>query len=166
MEMPKRKRTRLKWYDYSSNGAYFITICTKDRKELLSKIATNNENKCADNQLNRYGKIAKIQIEELENRYKNVKVDKYVIMPNHIHLLISIDNQAVGASPNPTISDIICTLKSIVTRLCHTQGLKDRYLFQSSFHDHIIRGEKDYIKIWEYIDTNVIKWEYDCFYNA
>ena len=72
----------------------------------------------------------------------------------------------LGASPCPTISDIICAFKSITTRICKKEGLKEEQLFQSSFHDHIIRGEKDYEKIWEYIDENAEKWEEDCFYNS
>lgn len=165
MELPKRKQTRLKDYDYSSPGTYFITICVKDRKQLLAKIIVGQGLAPAENQLTQYGNIAKEQIEMLENRYSGIKIDKYVIMPNHIHILISCRKTA-GASPCPTISDIICTFKSITTRLCKKQGLNEKYLFQSSFHDHIIRGEKDYQKIWEYIDTNVIKWEKDCFYTV
>ena len=165
MDLPKRKPTRLKGYDYSTPGAYFITICVKDRKQLLSKIIVGQGLAPAENQLTIYGNIAKEQLELLENRYNGIKIDKYVIMPNHIHILISYEMPA-GASPCPTISDIICTFKSITTRFCKKEGLNEKHLFQSSFHDHIIRGEKDYQKIWEYIDTNVIKWEKDCFYNS
>ena len=86
-------------------------------------------------------------------------------MPNHIHILISNYEMAAGASPCPTISDIICSFKSITTRICKMNGLQEQYLFQSSFHDHIIRNDKDYNKIWKYIDTNVLRWEKDCFFN-
>ena len=165
MELPKRRPTRLKEYDYSTPGAYFITICVKDKKQLLSKIIVGQGLAPAENHLRLYGKIAKEQIELLENRYQGIKIDKYVIMPNHIHLLISNYEMTAGASPCPTISDVICTFKSITTRMCKKEGLKEQHLFQSSFRDHVIRGEKDYQKIWEYIDTNVIRWEKDCFYN-
>lgn len=165
MELPIRKPTRLKGYDYSSSGVYFITICTKDRKQLLSKITVGQGLAPAENKLTRYGKIAREQIELLENRYKGIKIDKYVIMPNHIHILISNYEIAAGASPCPTISDMMCAFKSITTRECKKEELKTQHLFQSSFHDHIIRGERDYQKIWEYIDTNVARWEKDCFYN-
>ncbi|MBR2499711.1 MAG: transposase [Clostridia bacterium] len=163
MELSKRKRTRLKGYDYSSCGAYFITICIKDRKQLLGKIVGQGLAP-AENQLTIYGRIAKEQIELLESRYEGIKIDKYVIMPNHIHILISNYEMTAGASPCPTTSDVICTFKSITTRMCRKEGLKEQHLFQSSYHDHIIRGENDYKKIWNYIDTNVIKWEDDCFY--
>ena len=162
--LPKRKATRLKGYDYSTQGAYSITICVKDKKEILSRIIVGQGLAPAENQLTIYGKIATEQIEELENRYKGIKIDNYVVMPNHIHLLISNYETAAGASPCPTISDVICTFKSLTTRLCKNNGLKEKQLFQNSFHDHIIRGEADYKKIWEYIDTNVLQWKKDCYY--
>ena len=165
MELPKRKSTRLKGYDYSTPGAYFITICTHNKEKILSSITVGEGLAPPENELTIYGNIVKEQIELLENRYKGIEIDKYVIMPNHIHILISNYNMAAGASPCPTISDIICAFKSITTIMCKKEGLKAQHLFQSSFHDHIIRGEKDYQKIWEYIDTNVIRWEKDCFYN-
>ncbi len=164
MDLPKRKATRLSGYDYSTPGAYFITICTKERKPLLSEIIVGQGLAPAENRLNRFGNIAREQIELLEKRYKSIRIDKYVIMPNHIHLLLF--QGSAGASPCPTISDIICTFKSITTRLCRKNGLLESRLFQSSFHDHIIRGEEDYLEIWEYIDTNVAKWEKDCFYDS
>ncbi len=85
-------------------------------------------------------------------------------MPNHIHILISLEDKTAGASPCPTISDIICTFKSLTTRLCRENRFKDKQLFQASFHDHIIPDRYDYDKIWEYIDRNILKWEQDCFY--
>lgn len=164
MELPKRKPTRLKGYDYSTPGAYFITICTKDRKCLLSEITVGQGLAPAETQLTIYGNIAKEQLELLELRYIGIKIDKYVIMPNHIHILISNYDMAAGASPCPTISDVMRSFKSITTRLCRKSGLTESHLFQSSFHDHIIRNKNDYEKIWEYIDSNILKWEKDCFY--
>ncbi len=164
-DFPQRKSQRLKGYDYATPGAYFITICVKERTELLSKIVVGQGLAPAENQLSVYGYIAKEQIDMLENRYAGIKIDKYVIMPNHIHVLISNYQTTAGASPCPTISEVICTFKSVTTRLCKKEGYDEPHLFQSSFHDHIIRDDKDYQKIWEYIDTNVIKWEKDCFYN-
>ena len=161
--LPKRKPTRLKEYDYNTPGAYFVTICTKDRKQLLSNIIVGQGLAPAENRLTIYGEIAKEQMELLENRYQGIKIDKYVIMPNHIHILMFVTGQTAGASPCPTISDVICSFKSLTTRMCKKEGLKEP-LFQTSFHDHIIRGENDYREIWEYIDTNVARWEIDCFY--
>ncbi len=165
MKLPKRKPTRLKDYDYSQNGAYFVTICTYNRERLLSEIFVGQGLAPAENKLTCYGNIVKDQIELLENRYEGITIDKYVIMPNHIHILVSICRNTAGASPCPTIPDVMCTLKSIATRMCKKEGLKEKHLFQSSFHDHIIRGEMDYRMIWGYIDTNVARWEEDCFYS-
>ena len=164
MDLPIRKRTRLKGFDYSLPGAYFITICTKVKKCILSHINVGQGLAPAENHLTIYGTVANEQICSLESRFEGIKIDRYVIMPNHIHILISLNAPTAGASPCPTISDIICAFKSIVTRLCREKGLKEKTLFQSSFHDHVIRGDEDYQKIAEYIDTNVIRWESDCFY--
>ena len=162
--LPKRKPTRLKGYDYSTPGAYFITICTHNKQCILGDIIVGQGLAPAEINLSQYGNIAKDQLLDLENRYKSIKIDKYVIMPNHIHLIMRINNPA-GASPCPTISDIICSFKSLTTRACNKSDNKTQKIFQTSFHDHIIRNEKDYKKIWEYIDTNAIKWKQDCFYN-
>ena len=164
MELPIRKPTRLKNYDYSSEGAYFITICTHNRKNLFSNIVGQGLAP-AEIQLSAFGKIANEEITDIEKRYKNIKFDKYVIMPNHIHAIIIIKNKSAGASPCPTLSDIICTFKSFTARKCHILNPKQK-IWQRSFHDHIIRGEQDYLKIWNYIDTNPQKWQDDCFYTS
>jgi len=78
-------------------------------------------------------------------------------MPNHIHLIVIIDDS--GGHGNPPLQNVIGQLKS------HTTNKFGNTLWQRSFHDHIIRGEKDYQKIWEYIDTNPLNWDKDCFYD-
>lgn len=108
MELPKRKPNRLKQYDYTLNGAYFITICTQNRKEILSEIIVGRGLAPAECKLSEYGKIAEQELLNLEKRYAGVKIDKYVIMPDHIHAIISINNDiTAGASPRPTLSDMI-----------------------------------------------------------
>ena len=164
MNLPKRKPTRLKEYDYATPGTYFITICTKDRRCLLSNIVGQGLAP-AENRLSIYGSIARQEIEALGQRYQSIQVDKYVIMPNHIHLLIT-NCKTAGASPCPTMSDVICTFKSITTRKCKMSGLRERQMFQQSFYDHVIRGEIDYKEIWEYIDNNVCRWAQDDLYSA
>jgi len=110
------------------------------------------------------------QIKLLECRYRGIKVDKYVIMPNHIHMIIVISKEE-GINPFPTkkqdLSNVIGKFKAGVTRIVGNAFMHSakNEIWQSSFHDHIIRNEKDYQRIWEYIDTNVIRWEKDCFYN-
>lgn len=154
MDYPRRKPTRLKGYDYSTNGAYFITICTQNRQCVLSEILDTCEIR-----LSEYGEITKKQIKAAQQRFPTVSIPQYVIMPNHIHLIMIL-NGSGGASPSPTVSDVICALKSQITRLCNYGGK----LFQRSFHDHIIRNEKDYMMISEYIENNPYKWEEDCFF--
>ena len=163
MDRTVRKSNRLKNYDYSTNGTYFVTICTDKRKNILSHIYVGQGLAPAVNQLSLYGKIAEEQLLLLENRYPTIKIDKYVIMPNHIHAIILINNEAAGASPCPTLSDVICTYKSLTTRFCKQKRNIFR-IFQTSFYDHIIRNEQDYLKIWQYIDTNPAKWSEDRFY--
>lgn len=163
MEFPKRKPTRLKNYDYSSNGYYFVTICSHNRKNIFSKIVGQGLAP-AEIELSAYGTIIQEQLLALENRFDGVRVDKYVIMPNHIHIILIINNETAGASPCPTLSDIICAFKSLTAKMCKSEFTTGK-LFQTSFHDHIIRGEKDYEKIWEYIHYNAQKWQEDCFYN-
>ena len=162
MELPKRKPTRLKNFDYSSNGYYFITICTHNRENIFCNIVGQGLAP-AEIKLSLFGEIANLEILDLEKRYENIKIDKYVIMPNHIHAIIAIRNKSAGASPCPTLSDIVCTFKSITTRKCHKLNSKQK-IWQTSFHDHIIRGEAAYLKIWDYIDKNPAKWVEDCFY--
>ena len=159
MKLPKRKPTRLKGYDYSTPGAYFITICVKDRKQLLSKIVEDDAFIVSQNNLSEIGLICDRYINNINIKYENVTVDKYVIMPNHIHLIIFLHGTMRASSPTKNIETIIRSFKTMVTKEIGNS------IWQRSYNDHIIRGEKDYRKIWEYIDTNPIKWELDCFYN-
>lgn len=168
MEKTQRKPTRLKDYDYSSQGYYFITICTKGKAKILCDIV--EEGLCAlpNIRLSNYGEIANNEIQNIDKHYDNVKIDKYVIMPNHIHLIVQITERI---NPFPTIkcdiSNIVGKFKAAVTRnvgKAFMPSAKEN-IWQTSFHDHIIRGEEDYLKIWNYIDTNPQKWKEDCFYS-
>ena len=157
MKLPKRKPTRLKNYDYSQNGYYFVTICTHKKEKLLCKIV--GEGLCALPKiiLSDIGKATDKAINFINQKYETISVDKYVIMPNHLHMIIKIEKLA-GGRGDPPLHKIIGELKSFTT---HIYG---KTLWQRSFHDHIIRNEKDYQKIWNYIETNSQKWEFDCFY--
>ncbi|MBR2976872.1 MAG: hypothetical protein IKC50_01180 [Oscillospiraceae bacterium] len=168
MDLPKRKPTRLAGYDYSEDGAYFITICTHNRKRLFSEIV-GAIHESPENKLTPYGKLAKQIIERLPDRY-HVSIPKYVIMPNHIHLIIEFyghnEKRAIRESPlhhRSVIDKLVGFLKMNLSKQIHST-YPDK-LWQRSYHDHIIRGEKDYRKIWEYIDTNPQRWASDCFYN-
>lgn len=170
MEFLKRKSPRLKGYDYSQNGAYFVTICTHNRKYLFSNII-GEINELLENKLTQYGEFAEQIIKILPDRF-NVSIPKYVIMPNHIHLIIEInndnENRAIRESPlqyhRSIVDKLIGFLKMNVSKKIH--NTESNIIWQRSYHDHIIRNEKDYQRIWEYIDTNVMRWKEDCFYNV
>ena len=159
-----RKPTRLKNYDYGSNGAYFITICTQNRKNILSEIISVEEG-FPLLKLTEYGKIADKWISELQNRYVNMTVGNYVIMPNHIHLLLTIANNDRRGDPSSTVVSAIGWMKYQITKdinvMRNTTGEK---VFQRSFYDHVIRNYEDYCEIAEYIQGNPFRWESDKLY--
>jgi REP element-mobilizing transposase RayT len=158
----------LKGYDYSRNGAYFLTLCVKDRAELLCEIVNGHA------ELTEYGRIVEHEIKNIPIIRKECIVDKYVIMPNHIHMIVQIvvvgdGNRPVCVEQEPradchppqrpkSISNMVQGLKGAVTRRV---GFS---FWQRSFHDHIIRDERDYDRIAEYIENNPQNWQNDCFY--
>ncbi len=186
MELPKRKPTRLQNYDYSTGGAYFITLCTHNKQKILCNIVNisgsttpkvNSNAKILSNSvgegaldvpkivLSPIGEIAQQELLKIESHYDNVKIDKYIIMPNHIHLIVTLTERI---NPSPTIkydiSNVIGKFKAAVTRNVGNAFMHSEKLWQRSFHDHIIRNENDYKEIWQYIDTNPQKWNTDCFF--
>ncbi|MFA6947545.1 MAG: transposase [Eubacteriales bacterium] len=169
MDLPKRKRIRLEGYDYSQNGAYFITICTQNRECLLGDIIVG-QGLCSC-RLSKSGNDVKQEIENIDTHFSGIHIDKYVIMPNHVHMILVLRRQSVlcvgrqEQSPCPTVGDIICAVKSLSTKTANkNDGVIGRKIWQYRFYDHIIRNEQEYQKIWEYIDTNPLKWSEDCFY--
>ncbi len=160
--LPKRKHTRLKNYDYSTTGAYFVTICTKDKRPVLSTIVGRGLAPAVE--LTAFGEIAERQLSLVEDRYPHVIIDDYVIMPNHIHAIIKISNKAAGASPRPTLTDIICTYKSLTTKACKEIACFDSGIFQASFYEHVIRNKRDHDAIVKYIYENPMNWAYDKHY--
>ena len=159
MELPARKPNRLPCFDYSTPGAYFITICEKNHKCIFWRDVGASIARPPIIQLSEYGKIVDAVIREIPAHYPAVSVDHYVVMPNHIHLLLQINTDAYGRPMvAPTISTVVQQMKGVVTKQI------GRSVWQKLFHDHVIRGEEDYLKIWEYIDTNPARWKEDCFY--
>lgn len=144
----KRKNPRLKDYDYTLGGYYFITICTAGKKHYFGKIV---EDKI---QLSEIGKLAYNNIENLEKIYNVIKIDKFVVMPNHIHMILIIDKET-----DLTLSRIIKQYKEWITKTIM------KPIWRKSYYDHIIRNEKDYYRIWKYIDENELKWSLDKYYN-
>ena len=165
-DFPKRKHPRLDKYDYSSSGAYFITICTLNRRCVLSRIVGRGlaPAESAEIEYTSWGKIAEKQLQLLENRYPHLTIDKYVIMPNHIHAILILHGETAGASPRPTVMDIICAYKSLTAKECQKRGFHQK-LFQTSFYEHIIRNREDYIETAKYIHENPLRWLYDELYS-
>ncbi len=155
-EFPKRKHPRLDKYDYSSAGAYFITICTQDRRCLLSQVEGERV-ECTV-----YGRIAEQQLWLLEERYPFLTVDRYVIMPNHIHAIFVIKETA-GVNPRPTIMDMVCAYKSLTTKACKAVRPIAK-LFQTSFYEHVIRCAEECREIVQYIEENPMRWHNDKLY--
>jgi len=154
MGHPNRKPTRLRGFDYSQNYVYFVTICTQERLSILAEICRGGA------LLLPIGEIVNREIWDLPRRY-GVSVDKYVIMPNHIHMILHL----CETESSDSLADILCALKSRTTKLANEmEGRSGRRIWQRSFHDHIIRDERDYLKIWQYIDENPLKWTLDRFY--
>ena len=165
MELLKRKEIRLKEYDYSTNGAYFVTVCTKGRKQILSTICVGGGPLDAPIvKLTEIGKIIENNIIKMNYLYENIKVTDYVIMPNHIHLLIKLKSNGRSGAPAPTranarIPRYISTLKRFVNK----QRKYD--IWQRSYYDHIIRSEADFLEKQNYILSNPVKWVEDEYYS-
>lgn len=154
MDLPKRKNIRLNDYNYSSNGAYFITICTKNKENLLWKnVGANCVRPLEQLPLSKIGIVVENEIHKLNTIYENIKVDKYQIMPNHIHLIIFIYEDSNGRTQfAPTISRIIKQFKGSITKQI---GFS---IWQKSFYDRVIRNEKEYQEVWNYIHNNPLKY--------
>ncbi len=151
MPLPVRRHPRLKSYDYSQPGYYYVTIHIQAGGELLSRIKPQKI------MLTTAGKIAYQQLLDLERRYPYVKIDKFVVMPTHIHAILILSGEVTEKRPG--LNEIVRTFKSMTTRMynqsCNTPG---KILFQSSFYETVIRDERTYQEIWRYIHENPAKW--------
>ena len=147
MNTNTRKSNRLINHDYSQGCSYFVTICTKEQTNFFWQKYT----------LSNAGQVTENEILQIQNIYVGVFVEHYVIMPNHVHMIISIHaNGRQDAAPS--LSRIIGSWKRAIS-------LKLKFSpWQKSFHDHIIRDEASHKKIAEYIRTNPTNWKTDCFY--
>ena len=164
--LPKRKPNRLQGCDYSSNGVYFVTICTQNKECVLSRIVGDGVLDVPKMMLSKYGKAVDEQIALMDSVYDNVIVEKYVIMPNHIHLLMRVENKSesgTSRTPSPTNS-VIAIFVSTLKRF--TNKNVGKKLWQRSYYDHIVRNENEYLKIWEYINSNAQKWQNDKYYTG
>ncbi|GIZ15233.1 transposase [Capnocytophaga catalasegens] len=191
-EIHKRRSVRLKGYDYSQEGLYFVTICCKDKEHLFGEITDGTM------RLNEIGQIIYNEWINTEKIRKNVMLHSFVVMPNHFHAIVEITNQCrerperselaeqLHTPDNNTPSDnnMKYNIPDDEKGVCNTplrspsqtlgaiiRGYKSAVsktigfsVWQRSFHEHIIRNEQSYFKIHEYIENNPAKWEEDCFY--
>ena len=156
MELPRRKDVRLKAYDYSSTGAYFVTICTQDRRCVLSDILVGGgvlDAPCV--RLTGYGAVVEQTILEMDRTYEHISVDNYVIMPNHVHLLLSVTGEGTSRTPSPMEqpgSESKIVGSGVPQRPCRMTAGANTQLPRSD--------------IWNYIDSNPVKWIDDRYYQS
>ena len=144
---PVRKNPRLNNYDYASHNYYFVTICTHEKMCLFGSPA----------KLSAIGKIAAECMERIPIHFPGVTIDKWVVMPNHVHAIVMLPGNTAA------LPAVIGQYKAAVTKAAR-RVQPDIQIWQSSFHDHIIRNQMDYERIWAYIDANPVRWTDDCFY--
>jgi putative transposase len=153
---------RLCDWDYGSPGWYFVTLCTKDKKCCLGY--------AAEEQIfpSPAGRIADAEMKSISTHYQNVIIDRYVMMPNHVHAIIVLEGNhpyspvETGLAPSPTgacvrLSNIVGGYKAAVTRICRTNGLSN-FAWQARFHDHILRSNASVNAVRNYVDCNPQNW--------
>ncbi len=165
-ELPKRKDLRIKEYDYSSQGAYFLTICIKDRKPILSNILKPVGVGALDDPQIRLSKIGKIVEKHLlsSENISGVIIDKYVVMPDHIHVIVFLEpkqynkhKNGSSRAPTPT-NEMLPHIVSTFKRFCNKEIGKN--IFQRGYMEHIIRDKEDYETRRKYIHENPMQWYY------
>ena len=144
---PERKNPRIRGYDYATPNYYFITICTHHKKCLFW---TNGK-------LNCLGQIAYDAVQQIPTHFPQNRVEQFVIMPNHIHMILVVEPGGADTSV------VVGSFKSYVTRIVHGSDPQLK-VWQTSYHDHVIRNQLQYERIWIYIESNPMRWEKDCFY--
>jgi len=144
---PVRKNPRIPQYDYSTPNYYFVTICTRDKPCLFG----------TPEKLTVCGEIARQGMEKMESHFPSVRVDKYVVMPNHVHAILELRGH------DADLSVVIGQYKAYVTRRIR-QRWPETIVWQTSYHDHVVRDQNGYEKIWLYIESNPQNWDRDCFF--
>ena len=181
-ELKKRKTTRLMGTNYNRVGVVFLTICTKERRCILSRIVGTGVPDGPKTELTKYGKIADKYINQLSNFYNDLSVESYVIMPNHIHIMLWVKGEENVQSKTPTTdgpsrtpvptrgkkasttvqNSIPSRFVSTFKRFCNKEYGTNIWQYRS--HDHIIRNRKDYEEHSKYIYENPINWREDELY--
>ncbi len=168
MMLKQRKQNRLRNYDYSQAGYYFVTVCTQSKQEWLGKIDKG------EIILNGYGVIAAYYWEKIPKHYPNVILDEWIIMPNHIHGIVVITpsvSASVGTeqcsvptntrTKNVSLSQIIKSFKGVTIKRVRSEFGDIRFAWQRSFYEHVIRNETSLHRIREYIINNPKQWDID-----
>ena len=158
-DLPKRKPLRLPGYDYSQNGAYFVTICTEGRRPIFrTPVGADSISARMVDPIWRQTRAS----------YPGVNCPIHVIMPNHFHGIVTVERADMESAP--TVSQVIQTFKRHTT-IAYTKLVKEglappyeRRVWQRSFYDHIIRSEAEYQEIWQYIHDNPVRWTEDIYY--
>jgi putative transposase len=162
-EIHHRRSIRLKGYDYSRKGAYFVTMCIQNRECLLGKIVNNKM------VLNDGGTMIESVWEEIPKAYPGTGIDIFQIMPNHVHaiILVGIRGQPRGVAPTLSLPDIVHRFKIMTTKK-YMDGVSTanwlpflKKLWQRNYYEHIIRDEGEYDRIYEYIINNPLNWAID-----
>ncbi len=169
--MHSRRNLRLKGYDYRQNGAYFVTICTYQRSCLLGAV------KNGVMILNAWGRIVQDEWRRTERVRSNVQLDDFVIMPNHLHCILlivddaptsatsALSNARAGGNAPGSLGQIIGHFKSIVTKRVRKSGASTSIpVWQRNYYEHVIRTESDLQRIREYIIANPARWDDDDYF--
>ena len=151
MDYQRRKNMRLPDYDYSSAGGYFITVCTDGHRCILSEILDD----CV--RLTELGAVAEETLKSINGR-GGIVVDSYIIMPNHIHLILNL----LSVEQKMTIGEFVGAVKSVTAnswrKACTERGIVMGKVWQRGYYDHVLRCEEDYIEKRRYIEENPAKW--------
>ena len=159
-----RKQLRLPFYDYSQNGAYYVTICTHNREKLFGSVQYVGAHPCV--RPNAAGTMVKEKLFALENKFEGVKIDYYCVMPDHIHFVLFKEGAHAGAPlqiilqwyKTQTTNEYIKLVKQSVSPPF------DKHIWQRGYFEHVIRGEQDLYEIRKYIDENPAKWFFEKHY--
>lgn len=167
-DKPIRKQNRLTEYDYSQNGAYFVTICTAEHRCIFWKncVGALTERPLGQYQLSPAGEVVNRIILNIPRIYPGITVEKYIVMPNHVHLLLLFQQYSDFSTADGGRSVSAPTQLAEVVK--HMKGFASREIgkgiWQKGFHDHVVRNDADFRRIWTYIDENPLKWADDCYY--
>ena len=152
---PKRKKGRLTGFDYSANGSYYMTVCTRDKQHILGHSVGGGVLDAPHVALSNIGSVAEMYLKRIPG------IDTYVVMPNHVHFVVSIAAEGGtmwASAPTQALGSLVRSFKTLSTKAV---GQK---LWQRGYYDHVIRNEADYLRNWQYMDENPVRWTEDEYY--